>query len=97
MRVYFSPRATRDLTSIFLYLDGRSKNGARKVMRAIHESVQLVAEHPQAWRTTDILGVRVKLVRQYPFKVFYRILEDQDEIEIVHIRHTARRPWQGGD
>jgi hypothetical protein len=27
MRVYLSPRATRDLTSIFLYLDARSKRG----------------------------------------------------------------------
>ncbi len=38
MRVYFSPRATRELTSIFLYLDARSKSGARNVMRAIHDS-----------------------------------------------------------
>ena len=35
MRVYFSPRATRDLTSIFLYLDARSKSGARNVVYAM--------------------------------------------------------------
>jgi plasmid stabilization system protein ParE len=96
MRVFFSPGATNDLTSIFLYLDARSKAGARNVMRAIHDSIPLIAEHPQAWPATDVQGVRVKSVHQYPFKIFYRILADQDEIEIVHIRHGARRPWQGG-
>lgn len=97
MRMYFSPRATRDLTSIFLFLDARSKNGARNVMGAIRDSVSLIAQHPQAWQATNIQGIRVKLVRQYPFKIFYRLLEDREEIEIVHVRHSARRPWQGGE
>jgi toxin ParE1/3/4 len=97
MRVYFSPRATRDLTSIFLYLDARSKSGARNVMRAIRDSVRLIAKHPLAWQGTNIPRVRVKSVRGYSFKVFYRVLEDRDEIEIVHVRHSARRPWRGGE
>ena len=62
-------------------------------MRAIRDSVRLIVEHPQAWRPTDILGIEVKLVRQYPFKVFYRILEEQHEIEIVHVR--TRRGGRG--
>jgi plasmid stabilization system protein ParE len=90
MRVYFSPRATRDLTSIFLFLDARSKNGARNVMRAIRDGVALIAEHPQAWQATNIPAIRVKLVRQYPFKIFYRLLDDRNEIEIVHVRHSVR-------
>jgi len=73
MRVYFSPRATRDLTSIFLYLDARSKNGARNVMRAIRDSIRLISENPRAWQATDIEGVNVKSVRRYPFKIFYRV------------------------
>jgi plasmid stabilization system protein ParE len=28
---------------------------------------------------------------RYPYKVFYRALGDR--IRILHIRHTARRPW----
>jgi hypothetical protein len=36
----------------------------------------------------------VLLVR-YPFKMFYRIAGDA--IRILHIRHTARRPWDQGD
>jgi len=36
----------------------------------------------------------VPLVR-YPFKIFYRVLEDR--VRILHIRHTSRRPWQGDE
>jgi hypothetical protein len=34
----------------------------------------------------------VSLVR-YPFSIFYRVIDDT--IRILHIRHTARRPWDG--
>ena len=30
-----------------------------------------------------------------PYKIFYRVREDI--VEVIHIRHTARRPWRGGD
>jgi plasmid stabilization system protein ParE len=36
--------------------------------------------------------VRVVLLIRYPYKIFYRIL--QDRIRILHIRHTSRRPWR---
>ncbi len=35
--------------------------------------------------------IRVKVVRRYRYKIFYSV--SGDSIEIVHIRHTARRPW----
>ncbi|MGI8526056.1 MAG: type II toxin-antitoxin system RelE/ParE family toxin [Pseudolabrys sp.] len=95
MRLYFSPRATRDLSSIFLYLDARSKGGARNVMRAIHDSIRFIAAHPHGSRVTDMQGAHTKTVRAYPFRIFYRILEDKNEIEILHIRHASRPPWQG--
>jgi plasmid stabilization system protein ParE len=31
------------------------------------------------------------LVLRYPYKIFYRLRGDA--VEILHIRHTARRPW----
>jgi plasmid stabilization system protein ParE len=35
--------------------------------------------------------MRVLPLVRYPFKVFYRIAGDT--VRILHIRHTARRPW----
>jgi plasmid stabilization system protein ParE len=40
-------------------------------------------------------GLHVAAVICYPFKIFYRVFDDH--IRIVHIRHTARRPWSGGE
>jgi len=31
-------------------------------------------------------------VRRYPYVVFYKVLPDPDEVRILRVRHTARRP-----
>jgi hypothetical protein len=41
-----------------------------------------------ARRVEERPGVRVLPVLRYPFKIFYRILEDR--VEILHIHHAAR-------
>jgi plasmid stabilization system protein ParE len=33
------------------------------------------------------------VVRPYRFKIFYRVVEADNAIEIVHVRHTSRRAW----
>jgi toxin ParE1/3/4 len=35
----------------------------------------------------------VKVVRRYRYKIFYSITGDT--VEILHVRHTSRRPWNG--
>jgi plasmid stabilization system protein ParE len=39
--------------------------------------------------------VRAVLVLRYPYKIFYRVRGDT--VEILHIRHTAQRPWVGNE
>jgi plasmid stabilization system protein ParE len=91
MTVRYSPRARNDLNDIFRYLDQRSPTGARNVMRAIYASVQFLAEQPLASQETDKRGIRVKVIQRYSFKIFYTV--SNDAIEVIHIRHTARQPW----
>jgi plasmid stabilization system protein ParE len=93
MRVRYTPRARGDIERIYLYLNKRSASGARNVLGAIYAGVQFIAEHPQASLQANIPTVRVKLVRRYRYRIFYRI--DGDVIEILHVRHTSRRPWSG--
>jgi toxin ParE1/3/4 len=95
MRVRYSPRATKDLASIHKYLIEHSPAGAANVMTAILAAVEFVKRNPLAAETTTIRGVRGKIVRKYGFKVFYRVLTGDDMIEIVHVRHAARKPWSG--
>jgi toxin ParE1/3/4 len=97
MKLHYSPQSRNDLVGIFAYLNERSPVGAQNVMRAIMASVEFIVDHPQAGRKTTDARIRVVTVRRYPFKIFYRILEKEDVLEIVHVRHAARRPWLGND
>ena len=61
------------------------------VLRAIRQSVRFIAGNPMASVETDDPGIRMKVVVEYPYKSFYSV--NPDFIEVLHIRHAARRPW----
>lgn len=95
MKLRYSRRAAHDLESIREYLSERSVRGAANVLAAIYLSIEFIRRNPQASEKTTIAGVRAKAVKKYRFKVFYRVAASDDTIEIVHVRHTSRRPWRG--
>jgi plasmid stabilization system protein ParE len=37
-------------------------------------------------------GIRVRIIGRYRYKIFYALAGD-GAVEIIHIRHAARRPW----
>jgi len=92
--VRFTPQARADIEQIYRYLSERSPTGAANVLRAIYAGAQFIAERPQFSQRTDNPGVRVKIVRRYRYKIFYRILDNRT-IEILHVRHTSRQTWGG--
>ena len=93
MRLRYRAQALSDIDAIHRYLDERSPSGARNVLRAIYASVQLIAEHPLSYQRTDDPDIHVHVVRRYRYKIFYSVVGDV--IEIIHVRHTSRRPWTG--
>ena len=93
MRVRFRTQARADVDEIRRYLQKRSPGGARNVLRSIRASIGVIAENPRASEKTDDPDVRVKVVVEYPYKIYYSV--HPDFIEILHIRHSARRPWEG--
>ena len=95
MRVSYSKRARSDLLSIFEHLAKSSPSGATNVMTAIYAAISFVERNPQAAPAATVPNVRVKVVQKYNFKVFYRVIDDGNGVEIVHVRHMARRPWRG--
>jgi toxin ParE1/3/4 len=97
MIIRYSRRATRDLESIHEYLTKRSPKGVENVLTAIYAAVEFIRRHPDASEATRIEGVRGKIVQRYRFKIFYRIMASDNAVEIVHVRHTARRSWLGDD
>ncbi|ARN80267.1 type II toxin-antitoxin system RelE/ParE family toxin [Methylocystis bryophila] len=91
MIVRYARRAERDLAFILSYLAARSPAGARQVAAHLQASIEFIAENPGGGMATRNPRLFVKVVPKYPYKIFYRLHEQV--VEIVHIRHSSRRPW----
>jgi plasmid stabilization system protein ParE len=97
MKVEYSKRAISDLRKISA--DSRRAFGdrvAEALEIRIRTLIDSISRNPRsAPEIEQRPGVHVVPLARYPFKIFYRVLEDR--IRIQHIRHTSRRPWQGGE
>ena len=91
MRIRYRARALADIEDIRSYVEKRSPVGARNVLRSIRSGIKFIAENPYACERSDDPEVRVKVLLDYPYKIFYSV--QLNEIENLHIRHSVRRPW----
>lgn len=91
MKVRYRERALADLEGIFQFLNERSPSGARNVLAAIADAIDSIAVRPLASPRTSDASVRVKILGRYRYKIFYSVAEDA--VEIIHVRHSVRRPW----
>ena len=92
MKLRYTSRAYTDLESILSYLAKQSPEGARNVLSRINRATDQLASQPYSGKATSRPDIRVCMIGRYPYKVFYRIV--QGEIQIIHIRHTACRPFE---
>jgi len=93
MRVEYSKRAIADLRNIAAYYDrfGNPAVGERIAAR-IQEVVIQISGSPLSGRAVvQRPGVRVVLLVNYRYKIFYRVAGNT--IRIIHIRHTSRQPY----
>ena len=92
MKVVFTATALQDLNDISDWLAINYPAVAPAVERRIRAVIARVARWPEsARRAAKRPGVRVVPLGRYPYKVFYRVTSDA--VEILHIHHTAREPW----
>lgn len=96
MNVRYRARAISDLEEIYRYLEPRSPVGARNVLRTIHAAIDGIAQYPFSAEKTSDPDIRVKVLGRYRYKIFYSVIE-LVTIEIIHVRHAARKPWHLGD
>ncbi|WP_295843678.1 type II toxin-antitoxin system RelE/ParE family toxin [Tardiphaga sp.] len=92
MKLRYRAQALADIDAIDRFVDQFSPGGADNVLRAIYASIHLICEHPLAYPQTDDPDIRVHVVRRYRYKIFYATTDDA--VEIIHVRHGARRKWQ---
>jgi plasmid stabilization system protein ParE len=91
MRVVYTAAALRDLEEIADWLAVHYPAIAPAVELRIRAAVARIGRWPDsARRSAKRSGVRVVPVGRYPYRIFYRVA---DAVEILHIHHSARAPW----
>ncbi len=94
MKVVYTDEAIRDLSEIATYLAGHYPSIAPLVERRVHSVVAWIARWPNSTRrSANRPDVRMVPLGRYPYRIFYRV--KQDTVEILHIHHAAREPWDG--
>jgi plasmid stabilization system protein ParE len=93
MKVVFTAAALADLEEILAYTREHYPAMVAAVERRIRAVIERIGEFPEGGRAVEARrGVRTVPVIRYPFRIFYRIVEGR--VEVLHIHHVARRPWE---
>jgi plasmid stabilization system protein ParE len=94
MKVEYAKRATADLHKASADSRAFGEMVATAVEVRIQEIIAQICEHPEGRpRVIERPGVHVAALVKYPYKIFYRLLEDR--VRVLHIRHTSRQAWEG--
>lgn len=92
--ILFELDAADDLAAAAAWYEERTPAAGLRLILAVHETVRRITEHPSAYplvpRVARALGVRRALVRVFPYAVIFRVRGE--EIRIIAIAHTKRRP-----
>lgn len=92
MKLVYSRQALADFESIATYYAiHASPTVAEAIERRLVSVIDRISHIPEAApRVSQRSQVRAAAVVRYPFRIFYRTRGDT--IDILHIRHTSRRP-----
>jgi toxin ParE1/3/4 len=92
MKIEYSNRAVADLHKLAADSLQFGEAVSIAVEGRIRRIISQISDYPEAAeRIEERPGVHVVPLVRYPYKIFYRILNDR--IRILHIRHTSRTPW----
>jgi plasmid stabilization system protein ParE len=90
MRIIYAPRALRDIDEILAYVQKRSPSGASKLSIAIERAIEKCASNPRIGVKTALPGVYRWPLGKYRYTIFYRVLADEDAIQIARVVRGAR-------
>jgi plasmid stabilization system protein ParE len=92
--VNFSARAERDVASVYEEIDAEHSDAALQWYRGLKEAILSLSEHPKRCpKTPEDARLRHLLYGDLPhvYRVIYRVQERQKRVDVLHIRHGARR------
>ena len=88
--IIYSQRALKDLTGIIGHIAEEDGQAASSFGTALLDHVDLLGRFPKMGSVVRKRSPVRKLVHS-PFVVYYRLKERRRIVEILHVRHGARR------
>jgi toxin ParE1/3/4 len=95
--VNLTPRAERDFILLFADINAASSVAARKWYTGFKEAILTLEEYPlRCPLAPESKRLRHLLYGNKPhiYRAIFRILEKQQKVEILHIRHGARKRFK---
>lgn len=91
MRLFYTPRAQRDLQAIFTYIDRNNPAAATNVVDRIHACAEALETFPYMGHIGPISGTFDLTVPELPYVIVYRVeLGDDDRIAALSVYHGAQ-------
>jgi plasmid stabilization system protein ParE len=90
-RIILTEEALADFTMILGYIAEDDEDAASRFGEALLDHVYLLERFPRMGTPVPGRPAIRKLVHA-PILVYYRVIADQDVVEILHFLHGARKP-----
>jgi len=98
--VNLTVRAERDLAALYDEIDAQNSKAAFKWYAGLKEAILSLEEMPyRCPATPEKSQLRHLLYGRKPhvYRVIFRILEKRKQVDVLHIRHGARRKLTASD
>jgi toxin ParE1/3/4 len=98
--VNITSRAERDLARLYEEINAEHSDAALKRYRGLKDAILSLEERPNRCPVTPEKNQFRHLLhghKPHVYRVIYRVLERQKHVEVLHIRHAARRRLKASD
>jgi len=98
--VNITSRAERDLADLYRRINAEHSDAALEWYLGLKEAILSLEEQPNrcpVTRKNDKLRHLLYGHKTHIFRVIYRVLERQKHVDVLHIRHGARRKLKTSD
>jgi len=98
--VSISSRAEHDLAHLYEEINAEYSNAALKWYWGLKKAILTLEEQPNRYPVTRKKGELRHLLhgnKPHIYRVIYRVLERHKRVEVLHIRHAARRKIKASD
>ena len=98
--VNLTARAGSDLGLLYVQIDAEDSDAARKWYRGLKKAILSLEEQPNHCPVTPESDKFRHLLygnKPHIYRVIYRVFEKRKQVEVLHIRHGARRRFRRTD